>query len=153
MITIKEEDLFTAPNGVICHQVNCQGAMGHGIAKTFKEKYPEAFKEYKQQCDTSTSEQLLGTILFRQESDGMYTCCMFAQDDWRGENVCNTSYEAFRSCCKEIKDCLYNFNMRDLPINMPYYIGAGLGGGEWTIIYSILKEELGDCNLILWRVM
>jgi hypothetical protein len=35
---------------------------------------------------------------------------------------------------------------------MPYDIGAGLGGGNWTIIYDILEEEFEGYNLILWRL-
>ena len=38
MIKIVEGDLFSAPNGIICHQVNCKGNMGRGVAKTFKQK-------------------------------------------------------------------------------------------------------------------
>ena len=32
---------------VICHQVNCQGVMGSGIAKQIRDTYPIVFENYK----------------------------------------------------------------------------------------------------------
>ena len=150
MIIIKEGDLFSAPSGIICHQVNCEGVMGRGVAKTFKEKYPFAFLQYRDLCHDFVSDELLGTVLMRYEIDGKWTCCMFAQNDWRGQG-CKTNYAAFRECCNTLKyriDALQS----DIVINMPYGIGAGLGGGDWNIIYSILEEEFKDYNVVLWKL-
>ena len=41
-------DLLEANLDYYCHQVNCQGKMGSGIAKSIKEKWPIVYKEY---CD------------------------------------------------------------------------------------------------------
>lgn len=146
MITIKEGDLFAAPSGLICHQVNCKGNMGRGVAKTFREKYPEVFAQYVYLCHNVCADTLLGTCLFDED-----TVCMFAQDDWRGRNVCNTDYNAFRRCCKQIISYLQRHDP-SIIVNMPYSIGAGLGGGDWLIIYSILEEEFEGHDLILWRL-
>lgn len=146
MITIKEGDLFNAPRGLICHQVNCKGNMGRGVAKTFKEKYPNVFKQYVCLCNDVPVNHLLGTCLFDEN-----TVCMFAQNDWHGYNVCNTNYAAFRNCCRRIADYITRHD-RSTPINMPFGIGAGLGGGDWLIIYDILEEEFEGYNLILWRL-
>lgn len=153
MIIIKEGDLFDAPRGLICHQVNCKGNMGRGVARTFREKYPRAYYRYLAMCQTSSAETLLGICLFNKENNDHISCSMFAQDNWRGHNVCNTDYNAFKECCREIKEfIIYNKLSCDYPINMPYGIGAGLGGGDWLIIYSILEEEFQDYNLILWKL-
>ena len=32
---------------IICHQTNCKGVMGAGIAFQIKRTYPEVFKKYK----------------------------------------------------------------------------------------------------------
>jgi len=150
MITIVDGDLFHAGDGVICHQVNCEGVMGRGVAKIFKEKYPYTFELYASFCHKYDPTELLGKIMFRAEHDGIWTCCMFAQDDWCGQG-CKTNYAAFRECCNAIKyriDALQS----DIIINMPYGIGAGLGGGDWNIIYSILEEKFKDYNVILWKL-
>lgn len=151
MIKIVEGDLFSAPTGIICHQVNCRGSMGRGVAKTFKELYPFAFNQYQSLCQDFIADELLGTILMRAEIDGKWTCCMFAQDNWSVYN-CNTDYAAFSECCDAIKREIKGLHLDNITINMPYGIGAGLGGGEWEIIYSIIEEELSDYNVILWRL-
>ena len=151
MIIIKEGDLFRAPSGIICHQVNCKGVMGRGVAKTFKEKYPFAFSQYKDLCKDRVPDELLGTVLMRYEIDNKWTCCMFAQDDWRGHG-CNTDYAAFEECCDAIKREIKTLYLGNITINMPYGIGAGLGGGNWDTIYSILKNEFKNYNVILWKL-
>lgn len=149
MVTIKEGDLFSAPDGVICHQVNCKGVMERGVAKTFKYVFPEAYKIYKDIC--AHEKDLLGKNSFHIEDTGQ-TCCMFAQLDWRGHNVCNTDYAAFRECCKGIKSFIDLHKDKNYVINMPYRIGCGLGGGDWLIIKEILEEEFEGYNLILWKI-
>ncbi|MBO7691169.1 MAG: macro domain-containing protein [Methanobrevibacter sp.] len=153
MITIIKGDLFTAPAGLICHQVNCKGNMGRGVAKTFREKYPRAYYRYLSLCQTSTAATLLGTCLFNKEDDNHVSCSMFAQENWHGYDVCNTDYSTFRKCCDEIKEfIIHNGLSRNYQINMPYGIGAGLGSGDWLIIQSILEEEFEGYNLILWKL-
>lgn len=151
MIKIREGDLFSAPSGIICHQVNCRGVMGRGVAKTFKEKYLLTFLKYAEVCHQYDSDELLGNIIFRAELDLKWTCCMFAQDDWK-RHGCNTSYAAFRKCCAALKRQLKILGLENITINMPYRIGAGLGGGDWQIIYSILEEEFDDYNVVLWKL-
>ncbi|KAJ5682946.1 hypothetical protein N7462_006111 [Penicillium macrosclerotiorum] len=44
-------DLFDAPEGsCLIHACNTQGAWGAGIAKAFKQKYPAAFRYYRDHC-------------------------------------------------------------------------------------------------------
>lgn len=153
MITIKEGSLFSAAKGLICHQVNCKGNMGRGVAKQFRELYPRAYYRYLSLCQSSSAATLLGICLFNREDDNHISCSMFAQDDWRGHNVCNTDYQAFTQCCREIRQfIIFSELPQNFPINMPYGIGAGLGGGDWLIIYSILEEEFEGHDLILWRL-
>ncbi|KAL5342444.1 hypothetical protein BJX70DRAFT_356862 [Aspergillus crustosus] len=65
-----EGDLFEAPDGAaLIHACNCRGGWGKGIAKTFKNKYPTAFKVYESHCDyylefpqfLNTSEAIVST--------------------------------------------------------------------------------------------
>ena len=45
-------DLFSTDAKYICHQVNCQGKMGSGVAKQVREKFPMVFENYKAACDS-----------------------------------------------------------------------------------------------------
>ena len=43
ILTFPERDEDT----IICHQVNCKGVMGAGLAKQIRDKWPVVFDEYK----------------------------------------------------------------------------------------------------------
>lgn len=51
MITYVAGDLFNSPAQVLTNTVNTAGVMGKGIAKRFKEIYPEMFAEYRDICE------------------------------------------------------------------------------------------------------
>jgi O-acetyl-ADP-ribose deacetylase (regulator of RNase III) len=50
-------DLFdnTHEAQAFAHGCNCQGSMGSGIAKTFRARYPEMYKEYPGRCKSLVS--------------------------------------------------------------------------------------------------
>lgn len=51
MITYVVCDLFFSPARVLVNTVNTVGVMGKGIAKDFKQAYPEMFEEYQELCE------------------------------------------------------------------------------------------------------
>lgn len=52
MITYIAGNLFDSPAQVLVNAVNTVGVMGKGIAKDFKQIYPEMFKQYQALCET-----------------------------------------------------------------------------------------------------
>ena len=52
MLTYVYNSLFDSPAQTLVNTVNTVGVMGKGIAKAFKEKYPDMFREYKRLCDS-----------------------------------------------------------------------------------------------------
>ena len=51
MITYVACDLFLSPARVLVNTVNTVGVMGKGIAKRFKQIYPDMFERYQQLCE------------------------------------------------------------------------------------------------------
>jgi len=51
MIMYVRGNLFESPAKVLVNTVNTVGVMGKGIAKTFKEIYPEMFRQYQLACE------------------------------------------------------------------------------------------------------
>ena len=47
---VKIGNIFESHAQTLVNTVNCVGVMGKGIARDFKNKYPEMFKEYAQLC-------------------------------------------------------------------------------------------------------
>ena len=139
MRTVKGALLALAADGsfdVIVHGCNCQNDMGAGIAKTIKQKFPAAF-----QADLETekgSKDKLGTITTATvDCDGHELTIVnaYTQFHWRGEGVL-VDYDAIRSAFREVKN-----RFAGKRIGYPL-LGAGLGGGDWTLISSIIDEEL-----------
>lgn len=60
--------------------VNCVGVMGAGIAKVFKEKYPELFRRYKEDCRNG---YVLPGVALRYTVDEQSILCFATKDHWR----------------------------------------------------------------------
>lgn len=145
-VKIIDGDLFNTNAKYICHQVNCQGRMGSGVAKIIRSRFPEAFGEYKDVC--SKGQARLGLTQY-VSSKSKVIINMFAQERYGYDGKRYTSYKAFEMCLEDIH--------RSVPIGsviaMPYKIGCGLGGGNWDTIYEMIGYELGrDYTVELWRL-
>nr|WP_290461251.1 macro domain-containing protein [Acutalibacter muris] len=145
-IKVIDGDLFDTTAPIICHQVNCQGRMGSGIAKIVRSRFPEAFEKYREVC--SKGQARLGLTQYVL-SKGKVIINMFAQERYGYDGRRYTSYKAFEMCLEDIH--------RSVPsgstIAMPYKIGCGLGGGNWDTVYEMIESELGrDYHVELWRL-
>lgn len=148
-VIFKNGDMFTSDAQILCHQVNCMGRMGSGIAKTVREKFPNVYESYMHLCHSGmfAPDELLGRTLICKCGDKSMAN-LFAQLNYGYDGKLYTSYEAFHKCLRSIK--------RSVPkgssIAFPYGIGCGLGGGKWEIIISIIYEELGnDYEVEVWK--
>jgi len=121
---------------VVVHGCNCFCTMGAGIAKQIKHKFPEAYEE-----DLKTAKgdkKKLGTISYAIIERNGFTFTVvngYTQYNWRGRGIL-VDYDAIRSVFNNVKS-LYS-GMR---IGYPK-IGAGLAGGDWELISTIVDEEL-----------
>jgi len=141
MILVTNGDVLRSGADIICHQVNCQGVMGSGVAKQIRDKYPSVYRAYKQLSDkfADRKEMLLGNVLHSLTGvDSPVIANCFAQLDY-GVGKVQTDYEALRHCFSEV---LYYTQTYDEPptIAMPYGIGCGLAGGDWEIVSGIIRE-------------
>lgn len=129
----------------ICHQVNCQGVMGSGIAKQIRERFPEVYDHYvhlhkwflKRFLDPSS---MLGTIDIVPLND--FSSCvvnMYSQDNYGYDGSRFTSYDAFYDALKDIREHI----PAGKTIGFPKNIGCGLGGANWNVISTMIEEVLG----------
>lgn len=155
MVQYKTGNLLDAPVDYICHQVNCQGRMGSGIAKQIKERWPivydqyiAAFKEreeeivklcgqWEQQIDVS--ETFLGHGQNIPVSDNLTVINMFSQQYYGYDGRKYTSYDAFWDCLQGIALTV----PKGSKIGFPYRIGCGLGGANWQVIETMIYTVLG----------
>jgi O-acetyl-ADP-ribose deacetylase (regulator of RNase III) len=131
-------NLLDVTSGHIVHGCNAQGVMGSGVALAVKRKYPGAYTDYV-------------TI---HEEEGLdlgfaYPFCPTAElviwnaitQDGFGMPTRNCSYDAIQSCFEQINHAVSFLEDVVSELHIPL-IGAGLGGGNWNIISTIIEETV-----------
>jgi O-acetyl-ADP-ribose deacetylase (regulator of RNase III) len=138
MVQYKNGNLLDAPVDYICHQVNCQGRMGSGIAKQIRERWPDVYEAYMRAF--TKSKNTLGDIqLVAHEKREQIVINLYAQEFYGYDGKRYTSYDAFWSCLGAIRDSV----PKGSKIGFPYRIGCGLGGANWQIIETMISVVLG----------
>ena len=147
---IIEKDILTIEHGYICHQTNCLGVMGRGIAAQVREKYAHVFKAYEKLCNEKLNQgeetSLLGTIQIVpiNETPPVRIINCFSQLKFGGD-VCHTDYNAIKSCFTKIK----MINMKKLPVYIPFCYGAGISNGSWPLVKEAISEVYPDVTICI----
>lgn len=128
---IKEGDIFNieySKNYV--HGCNCAGAMGKGIALTFKDKFPEMFLEYRNICKDGLFK--LGDV-FMYKYNGGHIFNLGTQRTWREKADIFAVSKSLNTMFKLCK----NKGIKN--IAMPK-IASGLGGLDWHLVKSTIES-------------
>ncbi len=149
-IKIENSDLTTSKADIICHQVNCQGKMGSGVAKAIKEKFPTAYNMYMDIC--LNRQGTLGAVqmvripnMERNNWGDQYVANMFAQYRYGYDGARYTEYEAFYNCLEDIRQFAKEHSIVKT-IAFPYRIGCDRGGANWKIIFTMIYEVFKDTD-------
>ena len=162
MIKEKLGDITTVRQGVIMHGVNCQGAMGAGVALAIRNKWPAVYDSYRRavigyrDSKYTSLRDLLGNCDIVRIEDGLFVANLFTQLNYGRLPVRYVSYDAIDSATRSLSRQLKEINELsyrvDFTIHMPL-IGAGLANGNWNIIREIVDANLPDetYTKYLWR--
>jgi Predicted phosphatase homologous to the C-terminal domain of histone macroH2A1 len=167
MIIYKNGNILSSNADIICQQVNCQGVMGSGLAKEIRTGFPQCYKEYKMFCKDKTPNELLGKVNFVQENIRTYAgedrknissidtirifANIFGQLNYGKDRKLYTSYPALESGLKEVYQ---HAREKNFSVAVPHWIGCGHGGGNWNIVFDIIKNIFEDSQIIceIWRL-
>ena len=128
---------------IIIHGCNCFRSFGAGIAKSIKERYPEAYE-----ADLNTGhgdKNKLGQYSYAKLSDDKTIINAYTQYAY-GRNKVNADYDAIRKVFILLEEKYRNSNIL---IGIPM-IGAGLAGGDWETISNIINDVTPSLNIILY---
>ena len=130
-----KKNILTVNNGIICHQVNCKGKMGAGIALKIRKKWPVVYEQYLSECLTGKIQ--LGSVQMVKISPLLCVANLAAQDGY-GKNKRYTNYVALMSCFFDLQKISDNMKLQ---IYIPYKIGCSNAGGDWEmpVIYFRLE--------------
>ena len=136
---------------VIVHGANCFCTMGSGIAKQIREEFPQAYaadRKTKQGdiqklgCFTSATANQNSSLPNDGYSQQFQIVNAYTQYNY-GTDSRKADYDAIRLVMRKISHTYKGYR-----IGMPK-IGAGLAGGDWSIIEKIIDEELKDCDVTI----
>lgn len=136
MIRYVKGDLLNSNLKVIAHGCNCQGVMGSGIARQIRDRWPNVYEVYNLKYQAMGLE--LGTILPVQTPDGRVVVNCMTQKNFGGDGRLYVDYDAIAKCISAIDASVENWDVSEVGFPM---IGAGLAGGDWSLIETIIETN------------
>lgn len=141
MITDVTGDIFEAPVEALVNPVNTVGVAGAGLAKMFRERFPENHREYVAAC--ATHRLVVGRIhatLIEESSSTLRWIVNFpTKKHWKNPSRMEWVFYGLLD--------LHRF-VCDTPIKsiaVPA-LGAGLGGLPWPAVRTEIEKALGDLD-------
>jgi O-acetyl-ADP-ribose deacetylase (regulator of RNase III) len=141
-------------NVIIAHCCNDIGAWGAGFVLPLAEKYPHSKKSYRIWANRGKVTDdlgrdvdfILGETQFCIVENGVVVANMIGQAGiMKTGNLPPIRYEALRSALTAVAKIAKE---KGMAVQMPK-IGAGLAGGEWSIIEKIISETLQDVETFI----
>ena len=138
---------------VIAHGCNTFCTMGSGIAKEIKKCIP---KMYAEDLKTEKGDRTkLGSYTLAVMNEGKLAGFnLYTQYGYNGRRmgIRDLNYNALYDSLAAMRDCLQRHTdgfMSDYKIGLPK-IGAGLAGGDWKIIETMIESVLHDCDVTIY---
>ena len=157
MKTVRGDLIELAKEGefdLIVHGCNCFCTMGAGIALQIAREFPGEFgPELADRITGVGNKNKLGNVSyglyfkFKDPNQILIIANGYTQYSVAGQhNPVAADYEAIRSVFRRIREFVLSCNNpEEVRIGYPA-IGAGLAGGDWSIIHPIICEELDGLN-------
>ena len=159
MVKYIEGNILDITNGIICHQVNTQGVMGAGLAKQIRDKWPNVYFDYKGVLREYGNE-IFGHSSYSfvemgvgDGGDRVAVANLYAQNSY-GYHGVYTDYDALRSALEDVRENAMGFApnhflqmLVGLPVYIPYGLGCGLAGGEWSRVAKIIDDVFGESDV------
>jgi len=128
-----EGDVTAAVEDIIVHGCNAQGVMGSGVAKAIRDKWPGAFEVYREAYDERGLA--LGEVIWYTTPEGKLIANAITQEFYGRDKKRYVDYDAVRKAFTSISGFAKKTGKS---VAMPK-IGAGLGGGNWTLIENLVE--------------
>ena len=140
-------DIFEADVEALVNPVNCVGVSGRGLAKDFKERFPENFLMYKSACDRGILRPgKLYSCHFESAGRPLWIINFPTKDHWR--DASHVSY--IRDGLKELVAAIAGFKIHSIAIPA---LGCGLGALSWkSEVRPLLEAAFADLPGVLAKL-
>lgn len=152
IVFINDSNLLEVTSGIIMHGCNSQGVMGSGVAKQLRAKYPDVYLDYLnhlQDCKVvyGTGKASLGTVAFTNVSKDLVIASAITQEFYGKDGKLYVSYDTLNRSARSV---LWVASSKNMPVHIPYMLGAGLGGGDLCLIKSIIEDASDFFNVTVY---
>lgn len=151
MIEYVTGNIFDSGCFAAINPVNCVGVMGAGLAKQFKERYPEMFERYREECSSKNIKLGRNYVwtnpnAFRSDirctdyGEFAEIICMPTKNHWKD----SSDLEWIILALQDLREYITVNYGPGCSIAIPK-IGCGLGGLDWeTQVMPEIERYLGD---------
>ena len=131
-------DLFASEMQTWVNTVNCVGVMGRGVAKGFKERFPDMFADYKARCDR-LEVQLGRPYLYRRMMEP-WVLNFPTKDHWRSVSTLADIERGLDHLAAHLAE----WQVTSLAVPP---LGCGNGQLDWQVVGPVLYERLGALGI------
>ncbi len=143
LITTVKGDILTAERGIICHQVNCQGKMGAGIALKIRQKWPVVYEDYIRAY--GDHQLVLGVVIFSTIITNQLYVASICGQIYYGRGKRYTEYPAVGTGLGIVNTFAGGMS---LPVYIPYGMGCSLAGGNWNEMLNVIEQTLQNATIV-----
>lgn len=152
MVREKKGNLLEAKENIIAHQVNCIGVMGAGVAKQIRDKVltRQQYEKYQELCNIGGAT-LLGHLQIQnvtQTQEEKFVANLFGENIPTGKGL-DTNYLALEKALRKLQEYA---ERNKLSVALPGYLGCGLAGGNWDIVYSMIDDIFQDTDVTVYYI-
>ena len=136
MLEFRRGDLFQCGADALVNPVNCVGVMGRGLAKQFRDRFPENYREYHAACNSGA---LVPGRLLVTERDGMprYIVNLPTKRHWRDQSRPQDVASGLVKLAEFIAE------HPGITVAVPA-LGAGLGRLSWREVRPLIESMLAE---------
>ena len=125
-------NIFNSKCQTLVNTVNCVGVMGKGLAKEYKNLYPDMFKSYQKYCETKDLD--IGKLqLFK--SNNKWILNFPTKKDWRKPSK-------LEYIEKGLEKFILHYNRLNISSIAFPMLGCGNGGLNWEDVKPVMEKYL-----------
>ncbi|OZQ64380.1 macro domain-containing protein [Paenibacillus odorifer] len=138
MLKYSEGTVFNSPAKTIVNTINCYGVMGAGIAKEFKMRYPEMYKDYVLRCQEKKVS--VGHPYLFEYSHNQWILNFPTKNHWKFPS----KMDFIESGLRYFVD---NYQRRDFQSIAFPKLGTNNGGLEWNKVKELMEYYLSKLDI------
>lgn len=142
MTAIRMGDILDTETGIIAHVVNNRRLMGAGLAGQIAKKWPAVRNAYK------LADVTLGNcdvIFINQAKNAKLAVANLYAQDGVGVGVRVLHYGYLVDALEKL---MIHSALQGMSIHIPYGMGCGLAGGDWSVVKEIVQVLLPDATIV-----